>query len=641
MVAATLSDTRPHERDNGGRRGEEEEGIDSLIITSRKPKSRQVTSRYLSSPSPSPSPSPSTSTSTTTTTSSSSSSSSNFSRRSGNTLASPAIKRTQSVERRRSATPRPAINFEQSRLNGSNVGDAGSVSVASKVLITSTRSLAVSFQGESFSLPISKTKAVPPTQSFSYVRKSTPERRRDTPLRGGDQLENSRPSGGGDQQRWPGRSRVPNSLSRSLDCTGEKKNGSGNVVRVLEKSMMTDEVARVSFDGKLNLMRSIQFPIDTDSIDGSVASSVTSDLVPSDAESISSCANSGSLESGGGEFARMRNVPPPPRGISVPARFWQETNSKLRRLQEPGTPLNGSLMVPPRIISSKRVSVDSPGPSPRTLSRGMSPLRGPVRPVSPSKLMVSSASTPSRGMPSPSRTRNATGGLPVVGQLNNMPSILSFATRGKMGENKIEDAHLSRLLYNRLLQWRFVNARADAAMLVQRLTVEKNLYDAWKSVSELRKSVTLKRMKLQFIRHDLKLTSILRGQMICLEECSLLDREHSSSLSGAIKALEASTLRLPVVGGARADVENIKDAVSSAVDVMQAMASSICSSLPKVEEMNILAAQLVNMTRQERALLDQCRHLMSILAAMQIKDSSLRAQILQIKRLPTILTTQV
>lgn len=39
--------------------------------------------------------------------------------------------------------------------------------------------------------------------------------------------------------------------------------------------------------------------------------------------------------------------------------------------------------------------------------------------------------------------------------------------------------------------------------------------------------------------------------MIYLEDCSLLDRDYSNSLSGAIEALRASTLRLPVVDGAR------------------------------------------------------------------------------------------
>lgn len=39
--------------------------------------------------------------------------------------------------------------------------------------------------------------------------------------------------------------------------------------------------------------------------------------------------------------------------------------------------------------------------------------------------------------------------------------------------------------------------------------------------------------------------------MVYLEEWSLLDRDYTGSLSGAIEALRASTLRLPVIGGAK------------------------------------------------------------------------------------------
>lgn len=94
-----------------------------------------------------------------------------------------------------------------------------------------------------------------------------------------------------------------------------------------------------------------------------------------------------------------------------------------------------------------------------------------------------------------------------------------------------------------------------------------------------------------------------------LNEWSLLEGEHISSLSGAEKDLEASTLRVPVAGGAKVreprtcqffegkfwhhtslnifillqvDVGTLKAAVCSAVDVMQTMGSSICSLLSRV-----------------------------------------------------------
>lgn len=63
----------------------------------------------------------------------------------------------------------------------------------------------------------------------------------------------------------------------------------------------------------------------------------------------------------------------------------------------------------------------------------------------------------------------------MVRSNGNAPSIISFAAqlkKGKKGEGRIEEAHLLRLLHNRLLQWRCVNARANASLSARRLAVE-------------------------------------------------------------------------------------------------------------------------------------------------------------------------
>lgn len=380
------------------------------------------------------------------------------------------IKRSQSVERRRPVTPRP--NSLDMRIGNGNA-NGGEVSNAQKMLITSTRSLSVSFQGESFSFQVSKAKPAPSPISS---RKGTPERRKaatPTPAKGAaDQAENSRPV---EQHRWPGRLRQPNSMSRSVDFTDDRKRltGSGvnvNVVRALQNSMMDN---RSSVESTL-------------SCDSTRSDAQCDPPVASDTESVSSggtSESSGNAGGGGGQAERG------PRGIMVPARFWQETNSRLKRQPEPGSPgskiagLKGPGPAPaqPKLIVAKKFGIDSPISSPKGVvnSRGqLSPIRGGVlRPASPSKLGISSAMlSPMRGL-SPSRVRNAVGG--VVGSnlnnLSNTPSILSFAAdirRGKIGENRIVDVHFLRILYNRLLQWRFVNARAESALFAQRLNAE-------------------------------------------------------------------------------------------------------------------------------------------------------------------------
>ncbi|CAF2216543.1 BnaA08g29650D [Brassica napus] len=557
MVAGVISSTDP--------RNAPRDRPNNVGSGQRRPtRGKQVPSRYLS-----PSPSHSLSSSTTTTSSSSSSSSSAFlktakrhpspllprpTNSASNPIKTPSFlpKRSQSADRRRpSAAP-------------------AEMSVATKMLITSTRSLSVSFQGEAFSLPISKKKE-PASPPVSH--------RRSTPVR--DQRENSKPV---DQHRWPGASRRGKS-------------------EPFAPNPLFGESPRVSINGRLSLNmesgRRRRRPNN-----GLLTSS---DVTASDTDSVSSGSTNG-------ETSKSRS-------LASSARFWQETNTRLRRLQDPGSP-----------------SVSSP--------RGMasSPVRGgggaaAIRSASPSKLWATTTTTtssPARALSSPCR---------VSDQMNNRkdtPSILSFSAdirRGKIGGDRVVDAHLLRLLYNRYLQWRFVNARADSALMVQRLNAEKNLWNAWVSISELRHSVTLKRIKLLLLRQKLKLASLLRGQMGYLEEWSLLDKDHSSSLSGATQALKASTLRLPIVGKTVVDIKDLKYAVSSAVDVMQAMSSSIFSLTLKVDEMNSVMVETVNVTAKEKVLLERCQGFLSRVAAMQVTDCSVKTHIIQLRPITSSLTS--
>lgn len=410
---------------------------DDDVITPKcsvKSKSRYVSSRYLS-------PSPSNSISV--------SNSKSLSKRAPSPLisrtpATPVAKRSVSVDRRR---PRTDLC-----LKPNNAG-AGDMSAANKLLVTSSRSLSVSFQGEAFSLPISKTRIAP--QSPNLIRKNTPERKRiiNRKIEGevGDHVENTKPM---DHHRWPGRIRQPNvsvlSKSLSLECEVEENKirasnldlGSlgnvGNSVDVLNPS-------RYNPDGNL----------------------VKDSFSDSDTEISSGSGSTSGIQENGSTRLRIR-----PSGIMVSPKFWQETNSRMRRLQDTSSLLSTSpgpkLNTAQKNFGSKRFSSDNyPLASPKTVA---SPNR--MRPSSPSKnMMTSSLSSPSRGMTSP--RRNSVCG--ISNNISETPSVLSFAVdvrRGKVGENRFFDAHVLRLLYNRQLQWRFVNARSEDTVLKQKHSVE-------------------------------------------------------------------------------------------------------------------------------------------------------------------------
>ncbi|PKA65937.1 hypothetical protein AXF42_Ash010346 [Apostasia shenzhenica] len=534
----TPSALTPLEKDNASTQSAAAGGL--------RPRSRETPSRYMSSSVLSASKPNSSCISTVSSSSSSSSSStSSTPRRFASPIHSPIPKtplplpkiRSQTVDRTHAAAGSAKAGFEA---NGT---------AKAAPLRKTTRSLSVSFQGESFVFQTSKIKSSP--------RKSTTECRK--PYTAASGAENSHP---GEQQlrRWPPtRAKDPNLFTRSLDYSDDRNEPILLTVRLLQRSLMLDEA--VNF-------RSNDPPQSPDSVSFS----------------------SGSNSSLHGAPPKLRNKP---RGICVPARFRQECNGLPRphpespRLASPrvSSPRHGFMKASPRDVSASRVRSN----------------------------IFENYST----IPPP-----------------NPPSILSFASevrRTKKGESRIEEAHLLRLLHNRYLQWRYLNARARDALSTQLIIQENNICNAWITISELRDSAMTNRIKLLAQMQNIKLASILQGQIAHLEEWSALHKDHESSLLGAFEALKASTLRLPVVG-AKVDIREVKDAIASSVGVMQAIATSICSFLSKVEGASSHASQLEQAAAYERVLLDRASYHLSLVAALHVKQCSLQGYMQQSRR---------
>ncbi|KAM0930136.1 hypothetical protein ACQ4PT_001193 [Festuca glaucescens] len=272
------------------------------------------------------------------------------------------------------------------------------------------------------------------------------------------------------------------------------------------------------------------------------------------------------------------------------------------------------------------------GPSKQLARTLSSPSRGLLRPSSPTKAS-STSSFASRRLPSPLRIRPSTPVSPCSSGRSDSPSsILSYigdATRGKKSPSHMEDTHQLRLLYNRNLQWRFTNAYVDEMLSIQKMGAETMLYSVWDSNTRMSDSMVTKRSYVQRLRQEVKLGIVLKEQMDYLDHWAVLETDHSTSLSGAIEALRASTLRLPVTGGAKADVLTVKNAVSSAVDIMQAMGSSVCNLLTKLQATHSLVTELSAVAAKESTTLNEYRELLATAAALQVHESSLRTQIIQ------------
>ncbi|ESQ46357.1 hypothetical protein EUTSA_v10000102mg [Eutrema salsugineum] len=505
-------------------------------------------------------------------------------------------KRAVSAERIRSSTPtNPSTPVSDVPVSSRRLSTGR---LPESLWPSTMRSLNVSFQSDSVSVPVIKKekpfvtsstdRTLRPSSNIAHKqhsettsvsRKHTPERKR-SPLKGKNvsagQSENSKPI---EQHRWPSRiggKITSNSMNRSLDL-GDKA--------VRRMSLPLSKPLQKSSSDAARLLSSYE--------NGGLVMSPTSS---EDGNSLTWTSESHKLLSA--------------------SSLDRRTSARVHPLSAPGS----------RAASPSRSSFSSSSSN----SRGMSPLRG----LSPSRganfSCVRSPTPPPRGV-SPSRIRQAN---TSTQSSSTTTSVLSFIADVKKGKKAtyIEDVHQLRLLYNRYSQWRLANARAERVRYIQRLIAEETLYNVWHATSDLRDLVTNQRICLQQLKLEIKLESILNDQMACLEDWAILERDHVSSLTGAIADLEANTLRLPLTGGTKADLGSLKLAMSSALDVMQTMGSSIWSLHSQMEEMNKLVSDLAVIAKKENFMLDKCEDLLASTAVMEIEERSLMTHLIQKKQ---------
>lgn len=443
--------------------------------TTRRSKIREVPSRYRS-PSPSAAsgrkrcPSPST-------------------KRTAVVSSASAPKRALSAERRRPATP-PSPPSPSTPAQDT----AAVIQLASKKLVnnrlpealwpSTMRSLSVSFQSDSFSLPVSKKekpashalsdRTLRPSSNVAHKqsmtapvsRKSTPERKR-SPLKGrnsNDQSENSRPVDSlhgrpGDQHRWPSTTggKVSSTASTKRTDIGDRTAKAlippqpGSAVTSLRRMSLPNCLSKPLQNTPGDAMRLISF-------DGSGKIELEACSAEDNAPKIPNVVSARSSE-------KTKLVTSPGRSQSLPTSGGRPASPNKTNV------LSTSYTRGP---SPSRTRTFTPNPSRGVSpapSRGVSPV--PSRGVSPSPSRGVSPS-PSRGA-SPSRTRPSSPSR----QSSSSTSVLSYIAdikKGKKGASHIEDVHQLRVLYNKQLQWQYVNAQADAALNSQKVTSEVWLF---------------------------------------------------------------------------------------------------------------------------------------------------------------------
>ncbi|XP_031393092.1 QWRF motif-containing protein 3-like [Punica granatum] len=218
-------------------------------------------------------------------------------------------------------------------------------------------------------------------------------------------------------------------------------------------------------------------------------------------------------------------------------------------------------------------------------------------------------------------------GLDLFKSKKTSPSNLSPLGSSSGGDH----FHQLRLLHNRLMQWRLANARSDVASQTTTEQVERILLSAWESLGKLRHSVVQKKLQLERERLEIKLNCILRSLMKPLEDWGDMEWQHSSAISNTVESLHSIVSRIPLQYGAEADPMTTSYALRHASDLTLSIKSFLNGFTRSAESAVPLFSELAEVVAQEKLLLEECLEHLRIISQLEIKERNLACAILQLR----------
>ncbi|KAL5986861.1 hypothetical protein ACLOJK_015195 [Asimina triloba] len=192
------------------------------------------------------------------------------------------------------------------------------------------------------------------------------------------------------------------------------------------------------------------------------------------------------------------------------------------------------------------------------------------------------------------------------------------------GSGVSENVHQLRMYHNRMLQWRFANAKAEA--IHQRRTSQAEVL-----VLLLVSSVVQKRVQLEKEKLELKLNRVLNPQIKPLEAWAEIERQHFSAVSMTKDCIHSVVCRVPLIEGAQADSQSLSMALRHAADLTSSINAAICGFSPMGTKTAPLISELAEVVARERSLFEEFFELLEEVANLELQERSLRCQIMQVK----------
>ncbi|KAK8965480.1 hypothetical protein KSP40_PGU015741 [Platanthera guangdongensis] len=189
------------------------------------------------------------------------------------------------------------------------------------------------------------------------------------------------------------------------------------------------------------------------------------------------------------------------------------------------------------------------------------------------KVVVGVTVTPSAWALSPGRYPPAEAKGESGGR-RRMTGVLGYLRQKKEPSEREVAGHRLKIMAARLMQWRFVNARAEAAMAAKAVAKNK-IFFSWLKITEQRNIVAAKRILIQRRKQKIRVIKAINPQLNLLNTWDLLAKIYLVALSSLVKAFEATCLPIPLVEGAKANLVMVHNYICTSMDLMLAIESAI------------------------------------------------------------------
>ncbi|KAJ9546243.1 hypothetical protein OSB04_025950 [Centaurea solstitialis] len=294
------------------------------------------------------------------------------------------------------------------------------------------------------------------------------------------------------------------------------------------------------------------------------------------------------------------------------------------------------------------------------------------KPTSPSAWALS----PGRPSPCSMAVTSAKSPHPGGGGGGGISGVLKYFRPKKVASEKEADRQCFKLMNNRLLQWRFANARAQTTMSTVQIVAEKKVFNAWIKILAIRNSNMVKRKEVQKLKNDIKVCHIMNSQLFLLEKWSRLEAKNFEAVGRVVRKLSVASVNIPLVDDSKfflhchlkeyifqpvcvsLHIKNIFFKVFLACSIhlnnMQGDVLAVCDVLDNATQLLVdiestitklyyqasisfeaenscyLMTELSIITKQEKESLTELQKWMLVVASLkQEKERSLRAHVIQ------------